>query len=401
VRAGKIAKLVLVDAWEPGLYYTPTTQVEMDALHAAVKLESEFFGGKVEVVRSRSVEASREFADRSLDFVYIDGAHDYKNVIADLRAWWPKVGDRGVFAGHDCDIEGVRKALAEFCSEIGIQYVKVQSPSDPSWYIAKTALTASSISTLRQDYLEVVELALRHQVVFKNFRRVKEYQHVIEHTEEVMRHDEELLAKRGINENLLRELSGIDNIGGPVIHESTLFPNMYYSTKVPRTALITLEVLDFVSGGFPGMKVVEVGAGFGAQMKMLMDVVSLISYTTVDLASVNRLVEKCFSDFIRQGWQAKGSSHRSIDYENLDTPSENYDLFLSCYGLSECKRTVAERYVELFCRRSRVGYVRFNEQDNPLVDTLPLGDFVRAVGGQVSDTGLPGEKTKLVTWGKR
>jgi hypothetical protein len=85
----------------------------------------------------------------------------------------------------------------------------------------------------------------------------------------------------------------------------------------------------------------------------------------------------------------------------LDTPSENYDLFLSCYGLSECKRTVAERYVELFCRRSRVGYVRFNEQDNPLVDTLPLGDFVRAVGGQVSDTGLPGEKTKLVTWGKR
>lgn len=53
------------------------------------------------LVRKKSVDAASEFFTASLDFVYLDGAHDYSNVMKDLDAWWPKLKVGGVFSGHD------------------------------------------------------------------------------------------------------------------------------------------------------------------------------------------------------------------------------------------------------------------------------------------------------------
>lgn len=57
--------------------------------------------------------ASKAFADASLAGVFIDAAHDYDSVLADLKAWGPKVKEGGVIAGHDIDAEGVQRALAD------------------------------------------------------------------------------------------------------------------------------------------------------------------------------------------------------------------------------------------------------------------------------------------------
>lgn len=63
-----------------------------------------------------SLEASNLYEDNSLDFIFIDGAHDYDNVKDDLINWFPKVKKDGIFAGHDYikSWPGVIRAVDEF-----------------------------------------------------------------------------------------------------------------------------------------------------------------------------------------------------------------------------------------------------------------------------------------------
>ena len=59
------------------------------------------YGDRVAVVRKMSVEAAADFADGSLDFVFIDANHGLRWVVEDLCAWAPKVRPGGVVSGHD------------------------------------------------------------------------------------------------------------------------------------------------------------------------------------------------------------------------------------------------------------------------------------------------------------
>jgi hypothetical protein len=69
----------------------------------------------LKVVVSDSVGASQRYENGSLDFVFIDGGHSYKEVKADIQAWLPKVKKGGVLAGHDYSksFPGVVQAVRE------------------------------------------------------------------------------------------------------------------------------------------------------------------------------------------------------------------------------------------------------------------------------------------------
>jgi cephalosporin hydroxylase len=69
-------------------------------------------------VRTTSIEAASRYLDRSLDFVFIDAAHDYDNVKADIEAWFAKVKKGGYIGGHDYSESwlGVVNAVNEFLS---------------------------------------------------------------------------------------------------------------------------------------------------------------------------------------------------------------------------------------------------------------------------------------------
>lgn len=71
----------------------------------------------VKPVMHSSVEASRLFADESLDFVFIDADHSTDAVFADMTAWLPKVKPGGFLAGHDYYFDSVQKAVHEFFKE--------------------------------------------------------------------------------------------------------------------------------------------------------------------------------------------------------------------------------------------------------------------------------------------
>lgn len=65
-------------------------------------------------IRKPSLEAVLDYDDNSVDFIYIDASHDYDNVLADLRAWYPKLKSNGIIAGHDFPHPPVCLAVKDF-----------------------------------------------------------------------------------------------------------------------------------------------------------------------------------------------------------------------------------------------------------------------------------------------
>jgi len=52
-------------------------------------------------VRKLSLDAVNDFEDNSLDFVYIDGNHDFQNATNDIVEWGKKVRVGGIISGDD------------------------------------------------------------------------------------------------------------------------------------------------------------------------------------------------------------------------------------------------------------------------------------------------------------
>lgn len=96
--------------------------LDMQYYECVAKFSSNPF---VKIVRNFSYEGSLEYPDGFFDFIYIDAAHDYDSVVEDLKCWWPKLKDGGVFSGHDYFPDeriwrgkacGVYQAVNEFAS---------------------------------------------------------------------------------------------------------------------------------------------------------------------------------------------------------------------------------------------------------------------------------------------
>lgn len=85
----------------------------------------------------------KEFSDRAidaipggLDFVYIDGGHEYEQVKKDIDLYYPKIRNGGVLGGHDFGgFVGVVNAVQEFAS--GYDY-NIFLGRDGDWWIVKS-----------------------------------------------------------------------------------------------------------------------------------------------------------------------------------------------------------------------------------------------------------------------
>lgn len=92
-----------------GAFWTKEQVLEPFAAH----------GVNVQLIKGVSWEAASQFEDASVDFCFIDAAHDYLAASKDIAAWWPKVKPGGVFAGHDYDFANYPGVVAAVHEKFG------------------------------------------------------------------------------------------------------------------------------------------------------------------------------------------------------------------------------------------------------------------------------------------
>ncbi len=125
-RRHKNVRFVCVDTWEGNADEPDMAALIVDANNRG-GLYKEFVeninrcgvADYIKPLRMTTVEGAKQFADRSVDFIYIDAGHSYENVTQDLEAWYAKLKPGASCAGHDIARDSVRRAVKDFCRKIG------------------------------------------------------------------------------------------------------------------------------------------------------------------------------------------------------------------------------------------------------------------------------------------
>ena len=143
-KSGKNIKFYAIDPFEicgkmidpfpvPARKGQPWT-MEQSYFHDHWKKVSEPVKDYVQLLKGYSYDEVRGFEDESIDFVFIDGEHDYESVKKDIKDWLPKVKKGGVIAGHDyVQIhQGVIQAVTELLP------MSIILHEQESWYYEKT-----------------------------------------------------------------------------------------------------------------------------------------------------------------------------------------------------------------------------------------------------------------------
>jgi hypothetical protein len=109
--------------------------------------------GRVQLIRSTTLEAAPKFRDGTIDLLHIDASHLYEDVKADFNTYLPKLSDKGIVLFHDIYVTertyGVWKVWQE---------VKSMFPQD--WYEFPHAWGVGLVAIGRAPTPGITELLL-------------------------------------------------------------------------------------------------------------------------------------------------------------------------------------------------------------------------------------------------
>ncbi len=128
-----IKKLYLVD---PYIDYKTADRIaplsEMESIKEKANERLSKYGERIVWIIKTSAEASKDIGDGTLDYVYIDACHRYRNAFQDLSLWVPKVKEGGLVGGHDWTTQPVREAVEDYCQDNKIEF---ENDGSDWWFI--------------------------------------------------------------------------------------------------------------------------------------------------------------------------------------------------------------------------------------------------------------------------
>ena len=216
--------------------------------------------------------------------------------------------------------------------------------------LRKSVTERTSFSDDVEGYRAICKLAVEDESIFKVFKRSSDYRGIVENvTRNIGQECLNIIKKEG--KDLLEYF--------PRFQKNDLFGNpITFKYDVGRFSPTTLRYIKILAelrnifSNLNNFNIVEIGCGYGGQCKIISDVISYKSYAIVDLGYVIPLIKKYLSKF-----DIENISYIELNQINND---DNFDLVISNYAFSECKKTVQDEYIKKFLNKSRRGYITYN-----------------------------------------
>lgn len=77
-----------------------------------------------------------------IGLLHLDGSHNYEEVLADLKAWWPLMSPGGMLLGDDWGWRGVQKAAIDFAAQQQVSISRPGGAESPKWMLVKPSMLA-------------------------------------------------------------------------------------------------------------------------------------------------------------------------------------------------------------------------------------------------------------------
>lgn len=160
-----------------------------------------------------------------------------------------------------------------------------------------------------------------------------------------------MLQERGFDPGFFAAIRDHDRLGGPTLASfgaaGMLAPQTMRYVKV-------LSDLELLFGALDGASIVEIGGGFGGQCAVIAKRFKIARYTLVDLPEPLLLAQRYLD--------ALGIANTAFAELNALSVNAQYDLVISCYGVSELSRTFLVRYLQRVLLRAKAGYLLWNNE---------------------------------------
>lgn len=198
------------------------------------------------------------------------------------------------------------------------------------------------------EYPRFCARAARDTAIFETFKRAPEYTPILEHLacSDGQRYLDKICGESPELQALFDRFRLNDRIGAPRTCGYGQFGN--FSPTTLRYVNVLSDLLHLF-GSLDGLRIIEIGGGYGGQRYVVSVAARPESYTLVDLDPVLDLQRKYLREL--------GVPNTTfLNQDDLD-PHAHYDLVISNYAFSECVRRVQERYAETVLQRSQRGYI--------------------------------------------
>lgn len=146
INSGKKIKFDCVDTWlgspehldKNNDSYEPLLEIPNGLYNEFIK-NTYTVKSAIHPIRMTSIEASKLYEDGSLDFIFIDGAHDYRSVKEDVEHWFPKLKVGGYITGDDYAWPSVSNAVDEYFGKNNVTTIKAPAYkyAEQTWVVKK------------------------------------------------------------------------------------------------------------------------------------------------------------------------------------------------------------------------------------------------------------------------